>query len=123
MLKLPKYETNVLEFLCQQANNLTNCAVYALRQALFMTGVVDENAYPLQAHLKEKPHYKIVYSQVAQQLVMAIAESFRAFKGTQDIDFKGKIGPRPKLPGYRQKAGLAGLTYPRQNLKLDIATG
>ena len=72
---------------------------------------------------KENPHYKILYSQSAQQLVAAVAESFRAFKGTLDAYFKGKVSVRPKLPGYRKKGGLAGLTYPAQSLSVNLETG
>jgi hypothetical protein len=46
-LDLPLFEKNILEFLCEQANKLVNCATFNLRQAYFAFRVVNHNAFEL----------------------------------------------------------------------------
>ncbi len=120
LLDLPEYEREVLKFVCQQANSLRNCAIYSLRQAFFMTGIVDDNPHPVQSHLKSNDHYRILYSQAAQQLIAEVAESFTAFKETLAAFYEGKVDQRPRLPKYRKKGGLSGLTFPKQAISLDV---
>ncbi len=42
-LKLDSFEQRVIEYLCRQANSLTNCAIYALKRAARQSGQVDYN--------------------------------------------------------------------------------
>jgi flagellar biosynthesis chaperone FliJ len=79
LLDLPQFERNILEFLCEQANKLVNCATFNLRQAYFTFKQVNHNAYELMAEMKSNAHYKILYSQVAQQVIHGVAESFKSF--------------------------------------------
>jgi IS605 OrfB family transposase len=71
------------------------------------------------AEMKSNIHYKILYSQVAQQSIHSVAESFKSFEELTQKFYTGELQSAPKLPKYRKKGGLAGITYPRQALKLD----
>ena len=123
LLELPEFEQNILEFLCEQANKLVNCATFNLRQAYFTFKQVNYNAYNLMAEMKSNIHFKIIYSQVGQQIVHGVAESYKSFAELTKKFYQGELAQKPKLPSYRKKAGLAGFTYPKQALKLDWETG
>lgn len=123
LLDLPPLEKNIMEFLCEQANKLVNCATYSLRQAYFTFKVVNHNTFELMSYLKENAHFKILYSQVAQQIIHRVAESFKSFDELTRKFFRGELVQKPKLPHYRKKNGLAGFTYPKQALKFDPETG
>lgn len=123
LLDLPQFERNILEFLCDQANKLVNCAIFNLRQAYFTFKQVNHNAYDLMAEMKSNVHYKILYSQVAQQVIHGVAESFKSFAELTNKFHKGELTQRPKLPSYRKKGGLAGFAYPKQALELNWETG
>jgi hypothetical protein len=112
LLDLPPLEKNILEFLCEQANKLVNCATSSLRQAYFTFKVVNYNAFELMAYLKENPHFKILYSQVGQQIIHGVAESFKSFNELTSKFFRGELVQKPKLPHYRKKGGASGFTYP-----------
>lgn len=65
-LKLDRFEQRVIEYLCRQANSLSNCAIYALKRSSRQANQVDYNYYDLDKHLKQNRHYKCLFSQVAQ---------------------------------------------------------
>ena len=44
-LKLDRFEQRVIEYLCRQANSLTNCAIYALRRSSRQASQIDFNYY------------------------------------------------------------------------------
>lgn len=123
VIKLDEFEQSILEFLCEQSNNLRNCATYLLRQAYFTFGEVLDNPYDLHAELKNNPHYQILYSQAAQQVCTEVAESFTSYKELLPLWYSGQLTGRPKLPKYRKKGGYAGFTYPKQALDFDIESG
>ncbi len=123
LLDLPQFERNILEFLCEQANKLVNCATFNLRQAYFTFKQVNHNAYDLMAEMKSNVHYKILYSQVAQQVIHGVAESFKSFAELTNKFQKGELTQRPRLPSYRKKGGSTGFTYPKQALDLNWETG
>lgn len=111
LLKLPTFEQNILEFLCEQANKLTNCAIFNLRQAYFTFKVVNHNAYELMAEMKSNVHFKVLYSQVAQQAIHGVAESFKSFDELTNKFYKGEVSERPHLPKYRRS--VTGGSFPR----------
>jgi putative transposase len=123
LIKLDSLEQNIIEFLCEQSNKLRNCATYWIRQYYFNYNKVNHNPYDLHEHLKDNPHYKIFYSQAAQQICTEVAESFKSYKELLALWFIGELSSKPKLPRYRKKGGLAGFTYPKQALSFDIETG
>lgn len=119
LLNLPQLEQNILEFMCEQSNKLINCAIFNLRQAYFTLNAVNHSAFELMSEMKSNIHYKILYSQVAQQAIHGVAESFKSFNELTQKFYRGEIKEQPKLPKYRKKGGVDGLSYPRQALKLD----
>lgn len=120
-LDLPTFERSVIEYLCQQANSLGNCAIYALKRASRQAKRVDDNYYALDKHLKENRHYKALFSQVAQQALMGICESFKSYRELLQKWYKGELVGRPKPPHYRKSGGLTGISYPAQHLGLNEA--
>jgi putative transposase len=122
LIKLDQYQQNILEFLCEQSNKLRNCAIYWIRQYFFNTNIVNYNPFDLHEQLKDNPHYKIFYSQAAQQICTEVAESFKSYKQLLPLWFRGELAEKPRLPKYRKKDGVAGITYPKQALSFDIET-
>ncbi len=120
-------ECQGLEFMCEQANSLVNCSVYAVRQGYFMlggTGMVKPDYSSLDAWMKqlENPHYRGVAAQAAQQVLKGVVESFNSFDKLLEKFWQGEV-EKPKLPGYRKKGGLATISFPVQALQFDIETG
>jgi len=107
----------VLEYLCSESNKLNNCAIYYARQVYFKTEKV-VNKFALINELKQNPHYGAMYSQVAQQTIMAVAESFSSFIGLLRGIGNGSVTQKPKIPNYKKKGGLALVAYPSQAVKL-----
>ncbi|NJL89981.1 MAG: IS200/IS605 family element transposase accessory protein TnpB [Coleofasciculaceae cyanobacterium SM2_1_6] len=107
----------VLEYLCSESNKLNNCAIYYARQLYFKTEKV-VNKFALINELKQNPHYGAMYSQVAQQTVMAVAESFSSFVGLLKGIANGSVTQKPRIPSYKKKGGLALVAYPSQAIKL-----
>lgn len=122
---------------CQHANSLTNCSLYYTRrshyerleneEAYSSYWVGDEyrcgwkiyrsnTTYPeLYKSLKDNYHYKAMAAQSAQQTLKQVGESITAYNGLVNLYYFGE-GPRPHLPKYRKKGGLAAVTFPRQAL-------
>lgn len=114
-------EREILVFICQQANSLVNCGTYLLRQSYFAYKRVEDNAFALHAELKDNPHFKILRSAAAQQVLTGVAESFTSYKALLEAWGQGKLKAEPRLPGYRTKGGLATVSYPARwvNFELD----
>jgi putative transposase len=118
-LKLDCFEQRVIEFLCRQANSLTNCAIYALKRSSRQSGQVDYNYYDLDKHLKQNKHYKCLFSQVAQQTLMSVCESFKSHFEVMQLWNQGELEDKPSPPKYRKSGGMSGFTYPAQHLRLN----
>lgn len=123
MLHPDSLEKEVLIFICQQATSLANCGTYLLRQAYFTFKTIEDNAFALHSALKDNPHFKILRSAAAQQVLTGVAESFTSYKGLLDAYFKGKLHTEPRLPGYRTKGGLATVPYPARWVDFDLESG
>lgn len=106
----------ILEYVCTEANKLSNCGIYYARQMYFKTGKI-VSKFDLHKQLNNNPHFGALQSQVAQQALTTIAESFKSFVGLLKAYGKGELENRPKLPKYR-KQGLALVSYPSQAVKL-----
>ncbi|NEQ83842.1 MAG: IS200/IS605 family element transposase accessory protein TnpB [Moorea sp. SIO2I5] len=125
-------------FQCEQANSLINCAVYYCKQrhyawleqqpeafATYWRG--DELRYGWKTYkcsikytelckkLKYNHHYKAMAAQSAQQTLKTVAESITSYNQLVNLYYKGQVD-RPKLLRYRQKGGLAPVSFPRQAL-------
>jgi putative transposase len=106
----------ILEFICGESAKLGNCGTYYSRQLYFKTGLIPTK-YDLHRELSINPHYKALHSQVAQQCLTTIAESFKSFIGLLKGIKNGTVTQKPRLPNYR-KGGLALITFPSQAVKL-----
>nr|WP_250126229.1 transposase [Chroococcidiopsis sp. CCMEE 29] len=108
---------SVLEFICQQANSLTNCGIYYARQLYFKTQKLI-GKYDLEAEYKTNKHFKALYSQASQQILRSVAESFESFKKLRQAFNRGEIADKPRPPKYRKPGGFALVSYPKQALRL-----
>jgi IS605 OrfB family transposase len=106
----------ILEYVCTEANKLSNCGTYYARQLYFKTGKI-ASKFDLHKQLNRNPHFGALQSQVSQQALTTVAESFKSFIGLLKAYVKGTITERPKLPKYR-KQGLTLVSYPSQAVKL-----
>ena len=100
---LSKEEYNILRELCHTAKNLANEAIYNVRQYYFTEGeyLKYENNYAL---LKDSPNYKILNSNMAQQILKEVDGSFKSFFGLLKLAKKGKYSFKDcKLPHYLPK--------------------
>ena len=108
---------NILTFLCEESHKLINMGIYYARQ-LYFKAQKTIGKYDLEKIYKDNNHYKVLYSQAAQQILRTVAESFKSYSGLIKAYKAAKIKDRPKIPNYRKKGGLASVSYPKQALKL-----
>lgn len=107
----------VLEFICSEANKLTNCAIYYCRQMFFKAHKYISN-YELDEIMKSNLHFKALRSAVAQQACHKVGESFKSYRKLAKLYREGNLDNKPKLPKYRKKGGLTVACYPVRWLKL-----
>lgn len=89
--------------------NLTNEAIYNVRQYYFTEGVFlqYEKNYTL---LKTSPNYRTLNSNMAQQILKEVDSSFKSFFGLLKLAKQGKYAFKDcKLPHYLPKDGYATL--------------
>ena len=106
---LPKESFASLRELSRAAKNLTNEAIYSIRQYYFATkGYLRyEENYKV---LKSSPNYRCLNSNMAQQILKEVDGSFRSFFGLLSLAGKGKYSYADiKLPHYLPKDGHATL--------------
>lgn len=106
---LAKEEYSILRELCHTAKNLANEAIYNVRQYYFTEGeyLKYEKNYAL---LKDSPNYKMLNSNMAQQILKEVDSSFKSFFGLLKLAKKGKYAFRDcKLPHYLSKDGFTTL--------------
>lgn len=107
--QLTKEEYLTLKELCHIAKNLKNEALYNIRQHFFKTGeyLKYEENYVL---LKDGPNYKLLNSNMAQQILMEVDESFGSFFSLNDLAKDGKYPfDAVRLPHYLPKDGYTTL--------------
>ncbi|NEO45023.1 MAG: transposase [Moorea sp. SIO4A3] len=125
-------------FQCENANSLWNCAIYYSKQKHYSWLEQQPEAFTtywkedvlrygwktykcsvkyaeLCIELKNNPHYKAMAAQSAQQTLKSVAESITSYNQLVPLYYKGQVD-RPKLLRYRNKGGLAAVTFPRQAL-------
>ena len=106
---LSKEEYSILRELCHTAKNLANEAIYNVRRYYFTEGeyLKYEKNYAL---LKDSPNYKMLNSNMAQQILKEVDGSFKSFFGLLKLVKKGKYSFRDcKLPHYLPKDGFVTL--------------
>ncbi len=107
----------VIDFICSEANKLTNCGLYYCRQMLFKNGKYLNNA-DLDKVMKTNVHFKAMRSACAQQTLHGVVESFKSYKALNKKYDKGQLTDKPRVPKYRKKGGLAVVSYPARWVKL-----
>ena len=106
---LSKEEYHSIKELCHIAKNLANQAIYNVRQYYFTEGeyLNYEKNYSL---LKTSDNYKMLNSNMAQQILKEVDGSFKAFFGLLKLAKKGKYAFKDcKLPHYLPKDGYTTL--------------
>ena len=106
---LSKEEYSILRELCHTAKNLTNQAIYNVRQYYFNEGeyLKYEKNYAL---LKDSPNYKMLNSNMAQQILKEVDGAFKSFFGLLKLARKGKYAFKDcRLPNYLPKDGYTTL--------------
>jgi putative transposase len=107
----------ILEFVCEESNKLANCGIYYARQLYFKTGKIANKA-KLHRLLKINPHFRALYSHVAQQTLTSVAESFTSFSRLMKLWYQGKLENKPRPPSYK-KNSLKLATFPGADIKLS----
>ncbi len=106
---LSKEDYKSLKELCHIAKNLTNEAIYNIRQYYFTEGkfLKYEKNYTL---LKSSLNYKALNSNMAQQILKEVDGSFKSFFGLLKLAKQGKYAFKGcKLPHYLPKDGYTTL--------------
>ena len=106
---LSKEDYKSIKELCHIAKNLANQAIYNVRQYYFTEGeyLNYEKNYAL---LKTSDNYKLLNSNMAQQILKEVDGSFKSFFGLLKLAKKGKYSFRDcKLPKYLPKDGYTTL--------------
>jgi len=116
LIKADSETLAVLEYLCSEANKLTNCGLYYARQMFFKTGHYVSKA-ELDKKLKTNIHFKAMRSCCSQEALHSVYESFKSYRELKKKWDKGKLANKPKLPKYRKKGGMDVVTYPARWVK------
>jgi len=114
---LSKQEYYSIKELCHIAKNLTNQAIYNVRQYYFTENeyLNYEKNYSL---LKTSDNYKMLNSNMAQQILKKVDSSFKSFFELLKLAKKGKYAFKDcKLPHYLPKNGYATLVIGFVRLK------
>ena len=107
--QLSKKDYRNLKYLSHIAKNLTNEAIYNIRQYYF-----NEKKYlnyqKNYSLLKNSPNYKLLNSNMAQQVLKEVDGSFKSFFSLIKLAEKGKYNFKDiKLPNYLDKKGFTTL--------------
>jgi len=114
-----KKEFRNLKYLCHIAKNLKNQAIYNVRQYYF------ENKKYLSYNenykmLKNSENYKKLNSNMAQQILKEVDESFKSFFILLKLAKNGQYNGKIKLPKYLDKDGFTTLVIGFVRLKDDM---
>ena len=114
---LSKEDYKTIKELCHIAKNLANEAIYNVRQYYFAEGefLKYEKNYTL---LKNSPNYKLLNSNMAQQILKEVDGSFKSFFGLLKLAKQGKYAFKDcRLPHYLPKDGYTTLVIGFVRLK------
>ena len=119
---LTKEEYNILRELCRIAKNLTNQAIYNVRQHYFQ----EKQHLRYEANYHEMKHlenYKLLNSNMAQQTLKNTDEMFKSFFSLIKLAKQGKYDFRHiKLPNYLPKNSYSNLIIGQIRIKDNILT-
>ena len=116
---LSKDEYKSIKKLSHIAKNLTNEAIYNIRQYYFNEGLYlnYEKNYTL---LKNSDNYRLLNSNMAQQILKEVDNSFKSFFALLKLAKKGKYNFKDiKLPNYLDKNGFTTLVIGFVRIKND----
>ena len=106
---LTKEEYNILRELCRAAKNLTNQAIYNVRQHYFQ----EKQYLRYEANYHEIKHlenYKLLNSNMAQQTLKDVDSMFKSFFALIKLAKQGKYNFKHiRLPNYLPKNGYSNL--------------
>ena len=114
---LSKEDYRTIKELCHIAKNLANEAIYNVRQYYFAEGefLKYEKNYTL---LKNSPNYKLLNSNMAQQILKEVDGSFKSFFGLIKLAKQDRYAFKDcKLPHYLPKGGYTTLVIGFVRLK------
>lgn len=116
---LTKEEYNILRELCRVAKNLTNQAIFNVRQHYFQEK--QHLRYEANYHeLKYLENYKLLNANIAQQTLKSVDQMFKSFFALIKLAKQGKYNFKHiKLPNYLPKNGYANLTIAQFKIKDD----
>ena len=116
---LTKEEYNILRELCRTAKNLTNQAIYNVRQHYLQEK--QHLKYESNYHeLKNSNNYKLLNSNMAQQTLKDVDQMFKSFFALIKLAKQGKYNFKHiKLPKYLPKNGYSNLIIGQIRLRKD----
>ena len=116
---LTKKEYNILRELCRTAKNLTNQAIYNVRQHYFQEK--QYLRYEANYHeLKTFENYKLLNSNMAQQTLKDVDIMFKSFFALIKLAKQGKYNFKHiRLPKYLPKNGYSNLIISQIRIKND----
>ena len=97
--RLSNEELNTLKELSHIAKSLYNEALYNIRQYFFSTGSY-LNYYENYKELKNSDNYKLLNSNMAEQILKEVDGSFKSFFALKRLKDKGKYDDKVKIPHY-----------------------
>ena len=114
---LTKEEYNILRELCRIAKNLTNQAIYNVRQHYLQEK--QYLRYEANYHeLKKCENYKLLNAKIAQQTLKNVDTMFKSFFALIKLAKQGKYDFKyVKLPKYLPKNGYSNLTIVQFRIK------
>lgn len=116
---LTKEEYNILRELCRISKNLTNQAIYNVRQHYLQEK--QYLRYEANYHeLKNCENYKLLNSNMAQQTLKDVDAMFKSFFALIKLSKQGKFNFKHiRLPNYLPKNGYANLIIGQIRLRKD----
>ncbi|MBR6232965.1 MAG: hypothetical protein IKQ98_04005, partial [Erysipelotrichaceae bacterium] len=97
--KLSKYEYDTLLELCRYAKDLYNEALYNVRQCFFKESRY-LNYYENYALLRNSDNYKMLNSNMAQQILKEVDGSFRSFLSLLKLKKERRYNDIIRIPSY-----------------------
>ena len=116
---LTKEEYNILRELCRIAKNLTNQAIYNIRQHYFQEK--QYLRYEANYHeMKRLENYKLLNSNISQQTLKDVDKMFKSFFALIKLAKQGKYNFKYiKLPNYLPRNGYSNLAISQIRLRKD----
>ena len=106
--RLSKDELLILRQLSHIAKNLYNEALYNVRQHFFKNGSY-LNYYENYKQLKNSDNYKLLNSNMAQQILKEVDSSFKSFFSLLKMKKNDNYSSKIKIPHYLDKDAYSAL--------------